>query len=244
MSFVLDALKRQEADGNPDAAVALATATSARQRHRFWRALFAAAMLVNVLVLAWFGGLADWFDAPPGNAAAVPGATLERPAAAATGGPTGAAGTPAPMAAPAAPTPPAVAAPASAPSGAPISAARAPAAAAPTDAAPEQAGAPVNAGGKAELPAAPPARAPAQPEVQRLALGDLPDDARRRLPGMVFSTHVYADDPDLRAVVANGQRLTEGQRIRGLEILEITEGGVVLAFERYEVEVPIVTDWD
>jgi general secretion pathway protein B len=72
----------------------------------------------------------------------------------------------------------------------------------------------------------------------------LPSAARARFPGIVFSTHIYAEDADLRAIVANGQRLREGERVRGLRIREITETGVVLAFEDYLVEVPIVTDWD
>ncbi len=96
----------------------------------------------------------------------------------------------------------------------------------------------------AAAPAAaePPADVPAGP--QRIRLGDLPAAARARFPGIAFSTHIYSDDPAQRAVVANGQRLREGDRIRGLEVVEITETGVVLAFENYLVEVPIAVDWD
>jgi hypothetical protein len=78
----------------------------------------------------------------------------------------------------------------------------------------------------------------------RLALRELPADARGRFPGLAFSTHVYSEHADLRAVVANGQRLIEGDRIQGVQIDEITETGVVLAFERFLVEVPVFTDWD
>lgn len=88
-----------------------------------------------------------------------------------------------------------------------------------------------------------PARRPA-PAPRRVSLRNLPEDARQRFPGIAFSTHIYAEDSDLRAIVANGQRLQEGQRVRGLEIVEINEGGVVLAFERYLVELPIAMDWD
>ena len=86
-----------------------------------------------------------------------------------------------------------------------------------------------------------PARRAAPPTT--IGLGNLPTDARTRFPGIAFSTHIYSEDPELRAIVANGQRLAEGDRIRGLEILAITETGVTLAFENYRVEVPIVTDW-
>jgi hypothetical protein len=84
----------------------------------------------------------------------------------------------------------------------------------------------------------------AEPESPRVSLEDLPSAVRRRLPGLAFSTHIYAEDADLRAVVANGRRLQEGDRIRGVEILEINEGGVLLAFEGYRVQVPMITDWD
>lgn len=85
--------------------------------------------------------------------------------------------------------------------------------------------------------------APPPPPV-RLPLRELPADVRARFPGLAFSTHVYSEHADLRAVVANGQRLTEGDLIQGLRIDAITESGVVLAFERYLVEVPVFTDWD
>jgi hypothetical protein len=92
--------------------------------------------------------------------------------------------------------------------------------------------------------AAPPATPSVPAAPRRVALRDLPESARARLPGLAFSTHVYADDADLRAVVANGRRLAEGDRIQGVVIDEITETGVVLGFERYLIEVPVFTDWD
>jgi hypothetical protein len=92
-------------------------------------------------------------------------------------------------------------------------------------------------------PATPVRRAP-PPAPTRVALRDLPEAVRSRLPGLAFSTHVYADDADLRAVIANGQRLVEGGRIHGVGIHEITETGVVLAFENYLIDVPVFTDWD
>ena len=77
-----------------------------------------------------------------------------------------------------------------------------------------------------------------------MQLDRLPADVRSRLPGLAFSTHVYAEDRDLRAVVANGRRLTEGDSLRGVTVNEITETGVVLAFDGYLVEVPVVVSWD
>jgi general secretion pathway protein B len=97
-----------------------------------------------------------------------------------------------------------------------------------------------------QAPAPKPAaeRRPAPVPLTRVALRELPDEARARFPGIAFSTHIYTEDADLRAVVANGRKLKEGDSIRGLEIIEITDSGVLVAFGRYRVDVPIVTDWD
>ncbi|MEQ8859576.1 MAG: general secretion pathway protein GspB [Pseudomonadales bacterium] len=204
MSFVLEALKKQEAQGDPDAAVSLARQTAYRQRYRLWMGLFGVAMALNAVVLFWVFGLPllRSADAPAGPA----------PAAAALDGPP-------PAGADAAPRP-------SAPAGA--------------DPAVPGTGEPAAAAEPAVAPRPEPRPAPRPIPV---TLDRLPDDARTRFPGIAFSTHIYAEDADLRAIVANGQRLQEGDRIRGLEILAITETGVVLRFERYDVTVPIVGEW-
>jgi hypothetical protein len=93
-------------------------------------------------------------------------------------------------------------------------------------------------------PRAPVESRPDPARLTRVALNELPQEVRARFPGIAFSTHIYAEDADLRAVVANGRKLKEGDRVRGVEIVEITATGVLLAFERYRVDVPIVTDWD
>jgi hypothetical protein len=59
----------------------------------------------------------------------------------------------------------------------------------------------------------------------------------------VISTHIYSEDPALRAVVANGTRRREGERVRGLTIARIEAEAVVVEFENYLVEIPVFTDW-
>lgn len=199
MSFVLQALQKQEAAGDPAAAVSLAQGTAQRRRHRLWMGLFAMAMAVNAGLLVWVFGVPGWNAEAPAEAAA-----------AGTGPPAGAPPT-APQANDTAASLPQPAAESRSDTATPAVAA--------------------------------PAR-PAPPAPQRVTLQALPAEVRQRLPGIAFSTHIYAEDADLRAIVANGERLTEGERIRGLEIVEINEGGVLLAFERYLVQVPIATDWD
>ena len=80
--------------------------------------------------------------------------------------------------------------------------------------------------------------------IQRLSRRALPTPAAARFPDLDFSTHIYAEQPDLRALVVNGQRLEEGDHLGALTLLEITETGAILAFERYEVVVDVLDDWD
>lgn len=86
-----------------------------------------------------------------------------------------------------------------------------------------------------------PARTPRPP--RRVIIDALPRPAQDRFPGLAFSTHVYAEDPSLRAVVINGTRLTEGDAIDGTVIEQITETGVLVAFEDYLVEIPVIAQW-
>jgi len=248
MSLVLEALRKQHADADPAAAVALNLAATQR-RQRPWMVLAALALLLNVGVLTWafrdrlFGGAAP--DPPVVEAAE----------------PAGAPGEPAIAASPAAPAQVGEAAGAQAGASAQSQTA-VPAQAMPGD--PVQ-----DAGQMAAQPLSPPPGAgPAQPMtaaqpqmappvsgfptgsgntgprvLERVSLDALPADARARFPGIVISTHVYAEDPDLRAIVVNGTRLQEGDQVVGLTIREIGPDGVAVEFENYVVDVPIFTDW-
>lgn len=224
MSLVLEALKKQEAGHDPDAAVSLARASLERRRLRLWVGLFAAAMLANAALLLWMFGMPPWVTS---------GASIPAPASTDTAAPnadTGHTGNGAS----------ADYAPAS--TAMPEREVQVPPAVSSVRPANGNRSSPTPSPGAAPAAAEPPAEVPAGP--QRIRLSDLPAAARARFPGIAFSTHIYSDDPAQRAVVANGQRLREGDRIRGLEVVEITETGVVLAFENYLVEVPIAVDWD
>jgi general secretion pathway protein B len=59
-----------------------------------------------------------------------------------------------------------------------------------------------------------------------------------------FSTHFYASDPSKRAVTLNGKRYTEGDTIdAGVRIKEITETGVVLDVGGQTVPLDVLQDW-
>lgn len=83
-------------------------------------------------------------------------------------------------------------------------------------------------------------------------LSQLSNGAREALYVLSFSTHIYGSDRDLRAVVVNGQRLTEGNSVtadNGQEflLLEIIDNGVIMQFEHEgsteSVQIPVMEDW-
>ena len=79
--------------------------------------------------------------------------------------------------------------------------------------------------------------------IERVALTELPPAARARLPGIVISSHVYADDPENRTIIANGVTLQEGSVLAGLPLKEIGPNGIVVEFESWLVEIPVFADW-
>jgi general secretion pathway protein B len=213
MSYILDALKKSEAEQDPTAAANLASNLELNQqrnqaRQRLTGVLVVTALLANVAVLLWLFGPSQLTPAPALS-----------PSARAQEGP---------------PVQAATATPAQKPAEsvqAPTTTAAAPR---PAQTSPPAARTPA--------PAAAPVTVAAAPIKARLA--DLPASIRGRFPGLAFSTHIYAEDPSLRAVVANGRRLLEGDEIGGAAVQRITDNGVVMAFENYLVEIPIVADWE
>lgn len=85
-----------------------------------------------------------------------------------------------------------------------------------------------------------------------LQLSELSEAARESLYVLTFSFHIYADDADLRAVVVNGQRQSEGSKIiadngQEFRLIEILETGVILQFDHkgttQTVQIPVIEDW-
>ena len=77
-----------------------------------------------------------------------------------------------------------------------------------------------------------------------VARNDLPDHVIRRLPEIQITAHIYASDPDLRMVNINGVSRSEGDLLSdSLQLVEITEVGVVMNFEGYAYVMNIVEDW-
>lgn len=77
-----------------------------------------------------------------------------------------------------------------------------------------------------------------------ITLGDLPAPARSAFPDIEFSTHIYAEDHTLRAIVANGQRLKQGDSIDGLKLIEITPEGVIFRYQEYLITISVLALWE
>jgi general secretion pathway protein B len=98
----------------------------------------------------------------------------------------------------------------------------------------------------AEAPAAAPAPAPAlQPEVAPAGGGvptlyELPFAARRSLPEVAVTMHMYSADPGRRFALVNGTRVQDGETLEGgLEVVRILPEGVQLRFEGTDFVLPV-----
>ena len=229
MSYILDALKKAEADRDPDARASLAMAQHDRRRNRWLAYAAVIALIANAAILLWL------FMPEPEPASSLPPApSPQHPAA-----------TPMEQTRlPAETTPRQGQSPVEPrPSSEPVRQT------------------PVNAAPAVSEPIQPPVRNTMAAEsatgetiigpgsvatlaAEPMPVSSLPAEQRRRFPDLEFSTHIYADDADLRAIVVNGTRLEEGDRLENLRLEEITEDGAVFRFENRLVSVSVLDAWD
>lgn len=74
-------------------------------------------------------------------------------------------------------------------------------------------------------------------------LADLSREDRQRFPELGIATHIYTDDPSHREISVEGRRYQEGDRIRGLPLLEITPSGVLIGFDSQVVRIELQEAW-
>lgn len=73
------------------------------------------------------------------------------------------------------------------------------------------------------------------PEPEPISYWELPDAQRNSIPEIKFSVLVYAEQPESRFVLINGERLIEGDALQqGLLIKEIRRDGVVFTYQLYQ----------
>jgi general secretion pathway protein B len=96
--------------------------------------------------------------------------------------------------------------------------------------------APVAAAKPAPVPAAPPASV----EAPILRLAELPESTRRELPKLTISGSVYSDDPASRFVMVNGEVVREGAKLGADLVLEqIRPRELVLRFKGQRFRQPV-----
>ena len=237
MSYILDALRRADAERERDPARGIhaqpAAGLPARRTraapHWIWS--LAGAVLVAVAAAAWW---TTQRQAPAAPAVAVVIASAQSAAPV----------LPAPVVLPAAasvvpPPPPAIekapakpvlvtaaVAPKAPPMALPAPAATAPAAAAPA--------APVAAAATAPVPPAAP------PGADRIhAIGELPADVQRELPKLAISGGVHSENAAQRLLIVGGQVLNEGAEVApGVLLEQVRARSAVLKFRGFRYSVP------
>lgn len=74
-------------------------------------------------------------------------------------------------------------------------------------------------------------------------LVELPMSFQRRVPSLIFSSHIYASDPSARRVMINDQYLRPGEKFSGIRVDRITAEGVELSLSGQRFRVGVVRDW-
>ncbi|MEM9623014.1 MAG: general secretion pathway protein GspB [Pseudomonadota bacterium] len=92
-----------------------------------------------------------------------------------------------------------------------------------------------------------PATKPA-PKPQLTQLDELTTTEQTLYNGFNYTSHIYTDEPSECAIVIDGQRLQAGDGFKGLKVVRITEAGVIFEENRRgqlrHVEVSVIEQWD
>lgn len=230
MSFILDALRKSETARRrseaPDLFATMPdTAASAPARAQWPLLAIGAVGVLSLIAALWLFAQRTpsrvTADTAADTTASAPDTAEPVPPASATATPE-----PAPEIAPAQPT----AAPA-------IKPAQAPEQTASASAMPETANPPY------ELPAPPqtsPPPAAAMPAGdQVVVLADLDPEARKQLPPLKLSMHLWNETPSQRFIIVDGQRLKEGDVLGEIVIEQITRDGAVLSWRGSRLKIEL-----
>jgi general secretion pathway protein B len=220
VSYILDALKKSEAERSRGVVPTLLTPSHATFRSSAVGWILIAVLIVNAgLFAAWLYWPRDVGTTTVPVAEPTPAATPDF--------------TPSTVA-------PSTAAPSSVAT--PASAASAPAAsAAPSNSMATQPNAIADSQLARDVPVEPePVISPSPTPIRRSTVAS----ADSGTADLSFSTHVYGTDPSMRAVTMDGKRYVEGDEIRpGVRIREITETGVILDVNGRPIPVDVLQDW-
>jgi general secretion pathway protein B len=87
----------------------------------------------------------------------------------------------------------------------------------------------------ASVPEPPPAADAGAP----MRLSELGSEARRQLPPLKLTMHMWNEAAERRFVILDGHRLAEGDRIGALRVAEIRRDGVLLDWNGQRLELPL-----
>ena len=73
---------------------------------------------------------------------------------------------------------------------------------------------------------------------------DLPEDIKQRIPMMDFTGHVFSSNPKQRSIIINGSFMEEGNAINHeLTLTEITSKGALFSIQGVHFEIGVLTGW-
>lgn len=74
-------------------------------------------------------------------------------------------------------------------------------------------------------------------------LVELPLSFQKRVPDLIFNSHIYASEPSSRRVMINDNYLGPGESFSGITVERITEEGVELSMDGRRFRVGVVRNW-
>lgn len=74
-------------------------------------------------------------------------------------------------------------------------------------------------------------------------LVELPLAFQKRVPDLIFNSHIYASEPSARRVMINDNYLRPGESFSGITVERITEEGVELSMDGRRFRVGVVRNW-
>jgi len=74
-------------------------------------------------------------------------------------------------------------------------------------------------------------------------LVELPLSFQKRVPDLIFNSHIYASEPSARRVMINDNYLRPGESFSGITVERITEEGVELSMDGRRFRVGVVRNW-
>lgn len=90
---------------------------------------------------------------------------------------------------------------------------------------------------------APDATVVAPPAASAMRLEDMPLSFQRQVPTLRFNSHIFSSNPASRRIMINDIYLREGDQVAGMRIERITDAGVILTLRDVTFAMSVLHDW-